>query len=84
MSKLSKITFFATTTVTFIIIGAVHYIQHMEKNALYEGVLRDEARQMIRKQSEKKLTIQRPQTIYEKNQSIIANLKSVDSDKNNT
>ncbi|KAG4302024.1 hypothetical protein PCANB_001906 [Pneumocystis canis] len=84
MSKLAKITFFLTTTITFITIGTVHYIQKIEKEKMHLGVIRDETRQAIRKQREKELSYQQePPIFYEKKQPIISDLNSMNNNKNN-
>ncbi|KAG5520191.1 hypothetical protein PMAC_001268 [Pneumocystis sp. 'macacae'] len=81
MSKLAKTTFFVTTTITFITISAVHYIQQIEKDRMYEGVLRDEARQAVRKQHEKELVTQEQKTIYKKNKTVTINMGPTNDDK---
>ncbi|KTW32184.1 uncharacterized protein T551_00866 [Pneumocystis jirovecii RU7] len=84
MSKLAKMIFFATTTATLITIGTVHYIQQVEKDRMYAGVLRDEARQAVRKQREKERVIQEQQVLHEKNQSVTISLEPENSNERNT
>ncbi|KTW25999.1 hypothetical protein T552_03271 [Pneumocystis carinii B80] len=70
MSKAAKITFFTTATLTLCIVGGVHYIQNQEKEKLYAGVLRDEAREAIRKErQEERINNEKPETKYKKNES---------------
>ncbi|EMR09920.1 hypothetical protein PNEG_01679 [Pneumocystis murina B123] len=67
MSKAAKITFFTTATLALGTVGGVHYIQNQEKEKLYAGVLRDEAREAIRKEhQEKQINKEKPETSYKK------------------
>ncbi|QSL65749.1 hypothetical protein MERGE_000027 [Pneumocystis wakefieldiae] len=53
MSKAAKLTFCITAILTLGTVAGVHYIQYQEKERLYAGVLRDEARKAIRKEDQK-------------------------------
>ncbi|EJU03781.1 hypothetical protein DACRYDRAFT_21226 [Dacryopinax primogenitus] len=66
-SRASKITFIASIAFAAVTVWGVHYMQDQERESMYQGVLKDEARVAAKRRQREQLLLesQQKREIYE-------------------